>query len=232
MATSIHSALVQFDGAVYGAAADTMSTTVVRDGVANGLLHCADEYAQVRVNYLPPAAAVVTDQNPFETIDAGPTANQWYRVGGSPFGAWPLTLHSDGTPYKLRIRVGVASSASDATTLTMRVLIAPLDATVGALLLGSYDYVYELSWTASDMGTTPTWTAGTSQGSAASATLLTVDRAAADSWTRSVSAYDAVSSASPVSVQQVPVAAHVFAKTSGTTLPRLHALLIAEYVGT
>lgn len=233
MSTSVYEGILDFDAALYGTDDDFEETVLVGDGLANGLLHCADEIAQVRVNYMAPAAAIAQDQDEFETIETSPTASQWYRVGGSPFGPWPLTLRADGTPYKLRIRLGVAASASNATTLTVRVVVCPLDEVTAVEERDrDTDRVYEVAWTASDTGTSPTWLVGESQGDAASETVITVDRESAFAWTQRVPTYDAVSAASPTTVQQVLVAAHVWAKTSSTgTLPRLQALHLAEYIG-
>jgi len=231
MSTSIHSGLVDFGATLYGAANDPIDTVIMRDGVANGLLHAADSFAQVRVNYMAVKSTLANGQDAYETIESSPTAGTWYLCGGSPFGSWPLTLNETGTPYKLRIRVGVAASTSNADTLTLRVVLAP-DGLGGRERDRSVDHVWETSWTASTTSTTPTWASGTSQGTAASATLLTVSQPQASSWRRNVSAFDAVSSASPMSVDQCLVAAYVYAKTTGTALPRLHALHIAEYVGT
>lgn len=231
MSTSIHKGIVDFATSLYGAANDPLDTAIVRDGIANGLLHCADECGQVRVNYMPIAAAVENGQKTFETIESSPTVDTWYSVGAAPFGEWPLTLRWDAVPYLLRLRVGVAASASNSDKLTLRVVIAPYGDGIrerDRLV----DHVWETSWTASDTGTTPTWATGATLGSDASATLLTVSRTQADAWRRTVSTYDAVSAAEPVAVDQCLVAAWAFAQTGGTALPRLHALHIQEYLGT
>ena len=234
MPTSIHSGLVPFPAAAYGAAADPVSAAVVRDGIANGLLHAADSHGQVRVNYMPIAAARANGQDAFATIPAPPTPGQWYQVGAGPFGPWPLTLRADGTPYRLRLRVGVAASMTGDVELEIRVVIAPADSrgTARALVDAPVDYVWGTTWKADDTGTTPTWATGATRAEGFP-TMLVLDAATAAAWTVNTSTYDAVSSASPVQVQQVLVAAHVFAKTADAErLPRLHALHIAEYVGT
>jgi len=231
MSTSIHDGLVRFAGSLSGAAFDPVDTAIMRDGVANGLLHAADSYGQVRVNYHPIGAAFAgNDLDAFETIETDPVEDQWYAVGGAPFGSWPLTMHAaSATPYVLRVRLGVAASSTDgAVTHTYRVVIAPDGAALEELPL-SVDHVFEVSGGASS---TIAWASGTSQGSIGSATLLTVTPAQADAWTRLVAAYDAVSSGSPTAIDQVLVNAWVFAKTTTSgVLPRVHALHLTEYCG-
>lgn len=232
MSTSIHKGLVTLPTSIYGAANDPLDAVTVRDGIANGLLHCADSIGQVRVNYFPIAAGVANGQDSYETIESSPTEGVWYLVGGSPFGEWPLTLRWDGKPYMLRVRAGVAASASGSSTLTMRVVIAP-NGSGPRERERPVDHVWETSWTASSTGTTPTWATGATLGDEEYATLLAVSAAQADAWRRAVSTYDAVSAASPVAVDQCLVSAWVYAKTSSAqALPRLHALHIQEYIGT
>jgi hypothetical protein len=226
MSTSIHSGLVAFAASLYGTDDDPVDTAIVRDGIANGVLHAADSMAQVRCNILMRSAD-------FFTIAASPSGSTWYRIQGSPFGEWPLTLHADGTPYRLRIRVGVAASSATSCTITFRIVVSPDTIARDEMALEA-DHVYELAFNPADaIGTTPTHVPGTSQGSIASATLLTVTRERASQWLKDVSVYDAVSSGTPRTIQQCMVSPHVFVKTTNSTcLPRLHALHIAEYVGT
>jgi hypothetical protein len=231
VSTSLHNGIVEFAASLYGTDDDPVENSIVRDGLANGLLHAADSMAQVRVNYFPILSAAANGQDTFETVESSPTTGTWYRVGGSPFGEWPLTLHADGTPYKLRVRIGVSASSSTASTQLVRVVIAPNSHAVLERDL-SADNVYQISFASGTVGTTPTWVAGTSQGDAASATLITVDADTARSWTRDVQVYDAVSSATPRDTMQCLVAAHVYALTSNASVQaRLYALHIAEYVG-
>lgn len=231
MSTSIQDGLVVFAGSLYGAAADPVGSRTMRDGIANNLLHCADSFAQVRVNYCPIGAAFDgNDLDSFETIEDDPVAGTWYAVGGGPFGGWPLTMHADGAvPYVLRVRLGVSASDTDAgVTLTWRVVIAP-DGDGLEELPNDADHVFEVSGAAS---TTVAWATGTSQGALTHATLLTVSPELATAWTRSVGVYDAVSSAEPSAVDQVLVNAWVYARTEDASfLPRVNALHITEYVG-
>lgn len=234
MSTSIHNGTVAFATALHGTDDDPVSSVITRDGVANGLLHAADSMGQIRVNVATPDTSsfsiAVLDE--YYIIDETPVANQWYRFRGSPFGSWPLTIHSDGTPYKLRVRIGVSCSSNSNTTQTIRVVIAP-DHLAASERDREVDHVYEVSFNSNVDGTTPAWKAGTSQGTANSATLIAVSAADARSWTTDVSVYDAVSSATPRSIQQCRVSAHVFVRTSSASVTtRLHNLYIQEYCGT
>jgi hypothetical protein len=233
MSTSIHNGRVQFADSLYGTDNDPADVTILRDGVVNGLLHCADSYAQVRVNFVHPdystfAAAAAYEYN--QTVDTTPTPNAWYRMEGSPFGEWPLTLHDDGTPYVLRVRVGGASSGGAATgTITFRVVIAPANAGLGELELAA-DHIFETAGTTS---TSVAWLTGATRGSGAHTTRMELSATRAGRWTREIDVYDAVSSATQRQVRQCLVSAHVFAKTTNALdVPRLHALYLAEYVGT
>lgn len=230
MSTSYFDGIVDFGTALYGAGTDPMDTVIMRDGVANGLLHAADSMGQVRVCYHPIAVASAKPvHDSYETIDGSPVAGQWYALGAQPFGAWPLTLRADGTPYKLRIRVGISASVNNQNTITLRFVLAPLGRQYEERDRAA-DHVYQVSATASAV-TSATWTAGTSQGSAASATLLTLDADTARSWIGFASTFDGVSGAAPVQVEQCLVALYAFGRTSGTSLPRLHGLHLSEYIG-
>lgn len=233
MSTSIHSGLVSFGTTLHGTDDDPVDATVTRDGVANGLLHAADSYAQVRVNVaFPDTSTFSAGAAEFgHVIDTTPVVDQWYALGGGPFGEWPLTIHANGSPYKLRIRIGLSASSGGVSTQTIRVVVCPSSIAITERDV-SADHVYALSFASATVSTTPTWIAGTSQGAVASATMLTISADDAAAWTRTVNMYDAVSSASPGTVQQCLVAAHVFAKSSSASIyARLHSLHIAEYVG-
>lgn len=232
MTTSIHSAIVPFATSLYGAAADPVDTTISRDGVANGLLHCADSYAQVRVNVMHPDYSTFNAPAAYEyneTAANPPTANTWYRIEGTPFGEWPLTFHSDGTPYLLRVRIaGRSSGGAGSGTVTFRVVIAPANAGLGELESPS-DHIFETDGTTS---TSVAWLTGATRGSEAYETRMELAAARADAWTRAVNVYDAVSGANSAQIRQCLVSAHVFAKTTNALdVPRLHALHIAEFSG-
>ena len=70
-----------------------------------------------------------------------------------------------------------------------------------------------------------------SQGTASAATYMDVPRGVAQRWARSVSVYNATSSGDEQTVEQVPVSAWVWCKsTSAPVIPSLTALHLAEYI--
>lgn len=227
MSTSYHDGLVDFADALYGNDEDPVDAVVSRDGVANGLLHAADQMAQVRINWVGLDTGVANGQNTYITTDvADPTADLWYYMGS--FEGWPLTLHADGTPYKLRIRLA-AAAAGGSGNCRIRVVIAPTYPYALANLEAPADSIWESNDTTSS---TPAWLGGLSQGSEADLTLVTVTRSEARSWTQLVNVHNAVGGADPSAVTQVLVGAYIFGLTENSNVPRLHALHLSEYVGT
>ncbi len=221
--------IVEFAPSLYGTDDDPMDATVMRDGVLHGLMHACDSMAQVRVNYHPIDSGVATDQTSFEPILSSAVADTWYQFGASPMGEWPLTLRADGTPYKLRIRIGAAMSASGATG-KIRVVIAPRSRIDRVGVAAAIDSIYQATFTS----TTIAWIGSTSAISMATETqgLVSVGAAQARAWTRDVACYNAVRSpAAGTTVEQCLVSAHVYGSTNvATKLPRLHALHISEFV--
>lgn len=230
MSTSIHRGMTDPYALLYGVDSSPVETALMRDGVANNLLHAADSFAQVRVNYAAIAASLAGGvRRGAETIDSAPTAGEWYELGGQPFDSWPLTMHADGRPYLLRIRLGAAANATNGTvTITWRVFLAPVGRQVEELHRFA-DHVWEASSAAS---TTALWISGATQGSAGHATVLELDAPTASRWVQRVSTYDAVAGASPTTIEQLLVGLYVYAKTdNASVLPRLHNLYAAEFVG-
>lgn len=229
MSTSIHSGIVDFDAALYGTYDDPVDNVVARDGVLNGLLHAGDSMGQVRVNWHPIDSGVANGQASFASPDVPDELSQFTLCAGSPFGQWPLTLRQDGTPYRLIIRVGGAMSSSPSSESgILRVVIAPDLPTAAAHLTASQDNVWGVQVTSATVG----WLSGSSQGSAAASNYVTVEQAQAEYWIQSVSTYDAVSSASPIAIEQCLVSAWVFISASDSVdkYPVLHALHIREFI--
>lgn len=220
--------LVDFAASLYGTDDDPMGATVMRDGVWHGLHHAADSMAQVRVNFMGLDDDVVEGQDQFGTTETIGSVLDYYLVGGSPFGEWPLTLRADGTAYKLRIRIAGSISATIAAA-TFRVVIGPSRPLRNAEVLEPLDSIYEVEFTTA----TPTWGTGAAQGSTASATILTVSSRQVREWITDTPIYDAVSSpAGGRTIEQCMVAAHVYVNMNNTArLPRLNALHISEYLG-
>lgn len=246
MSTSLYGELRQFPASLYGAAADPADTVLLRDAVANNLLHAADSMGQVRVNYVGIKSGSIDVFETFDTVLANAPSQTFCALGGQPFGPWPLTLHADMTPYILRIRVGVASSNTTASTLQLRVVIAPIGAEVLSEVDRAQDNVFHVEWVSSgagSIGTTPTWIDdnGTTRFARTQdndfTSYMVVSAAQAEEWTQRYPIADAVSGGTPRAVDQCLVAAHVFGSTTHNVaesrcVPRLYGLHIQEYVGT
>lgn len=220
---------MQFAASLYGTDDDPMDTVIMRDGVYHGAHHAADSMGQVRVNFMGLDDDVVEGQDQSGTVDTPPSVLDWMLVGGSPFGEWPLTIRATGAGYKLRIRIAGSVSATVATA-TFRVIIGPPSVTELGGITDPVDSTFEATFTT----TAATWeTSGASQGSVASATLLTISADQVRQWIRDVGIWDKVSSpADGHTVEQCLVSAHVYAKTSDVTkLPQLNTLHIQEFLG-
>jgi hypothetical protein len=224
MSTSIFGYPVPIGTTVYGDAVDTTSTAVLRDGIANGLLHYADSYAQVRVCAAFPGAAVTFNGQTQATIESAPTANQWYLLQGGILGAWPLTQHLSGKAYELRIRLrGKTTNASG--SCSFRLVLCPL-----GRVFEYIDQDVDFVWTASGItSTSAAWLTGQTTDNAL-ANRLVVDSATALSWVRTVSAPE--DATTPRSIQQCLVALHVLGRTTNAAgLPQVFGAYAAEYVG-
>jgi hypothetical protein len=224
MSTSIFRYPVPVGTAVYGAAADNAGAGVLRDTIANGLLHYADSYAQVRVCAAFPGSAVTFNGATLSTVESAPTTNQWYLLSGGVLGAWPLTQRLDGSGYNVRIRLRGATSNA-AGTVDFRLVLCP----VGRV----YEYVdadTDFVWTASGItSTSAAWLSGTTELSSL-ANRLEVDSDTALSWVRNVAAPE--DATTPRGIQQCLVGLHIFGRTSNATgLPRVYGAYAAEYIG-
>lgn len=232
MSTSIHSGIVEFADSYYGTDDDPVDTVLMRDGVANGLLHAADSMGQMRVNVMCVDSGVSNGQSEYFAIDTpDPTIGQWYHMGGSPFGEWPLTIRQTGTPYRLRIRMaGYVDGGGGAATATYQVVIAPTYEEAVSAIDRSVDYV----WQATTTSTTNGWLTGATLDSS-NATYLDVPASVAGRapWLATPSIWDAVSDGEPTTPinGQVLVSAWVFAKSStAQDAPRMTALQLQEFI--
>lgn len=231
MSTSIHSGLVTFTTSVYGSAADPVDNAFTRDGLANGLLHIADSLGQVRVNW---QATTYGGKAAFSTTydTTNPRLSYEELILAGPFGPWPITLKSDGTPYRLRIRLaGSISGSAGFAQVRFRVVLAPAEL-AASQRTSSLDSVW-VSFTSTS--TTAAWLSGDTNGALSDSTIVHITADQAAEWTRLTSIYDGTSSSSPKSIDQCLMTATVFGEnaTGGSGFyGRLHALHIQEYVGT
>src|SRR5690606_23911407 len=88
------------------------------------------------------------------SISSGsPDTGTYYRI--APFGPFPLTLKSDGTPYTLRVRL--AGYATQAASITFRVAICAARNARREILANGDNVV-----SASTSSTTSAWLSGSS----------------------------------------------------------------------
>ncbi len=217
--TSILGGVKPFAAALYGTAKDPADTVIMRDGVLNGLLHLADEYAQIRCNW----CAVSSPPNQgYRGITSGFTADRWYRLG--EFGKWPIQLRADGTPYKIRVRL--AGMTNGTGTAKFGCAISPPG--WDSFWAGSFDSIFHTATTSSG---TAGWLTGSSQGSAASGTLVTLPIATDARWSRPVATLDDLAG-DPVSVTQAIATLTVFGQNNNASGDaRIVAVHASEYVG-
>jgi hypothetical protein len=216
MPTSLHSGFLR-NGLTLEQSMPPLGASFARDYLLNNLLHLADEYGQVRMafstsDYFEPAKTVA--------------GNTYYLAATSgPFG---IPLRQDGSAYRMRVRVGGASS-NVAGTATFRVIVCPplIANTIATTSNPGVDYVFQASTTS----TSAAWLTGTTLGPLADATLITIDAETARSWLTTSNTLSDIGG-DPATVDQCVVAVHIFAKISSNAYsPRLYAGYAAEYVG-
>ncbi len=189
-----------------------------QDYALNNLLHYADEYAQVRVAFST-ASIELTPRYSDNTV------NRWYPIAA--FGPFPVTLRASGKSYSLRVRVAGANS-NNASTVKFRVVLSPQREAQTHANATLENFVFETATTSSS---TSAWLTGTSQGTPSSTTLLNIPADYAAAWSTTTATLVDVGGY-PVSVQQCLVSACVFGSTASlTSIPELHGLYLAEYVG-
>lgn len=214
MSTSIHGGRILLPTDVTaGDGDDPVGVARVRDGVANGLLHFADEAGQVWVSLM--GAVLPSAVHPGEYVDylepraAGSgleyAADVFFPVALFDIAELRVGLRSaaGGDSYKLRVRVagatGNAAAAADFLVAPVRDLTQLLARTDTPAT--DADYL-----TATTSSTTAAWLTGASQGELAHATLL----------------YPSV----------LDTHLAVWARTTDEThVPRLYGLAAALYVG-
>lgn len=227
MSTSIHGELVSFGTALYGAADDPIDVTIMRDGIANGLLHAADMVAQVRCSTVYPNASVYSGGQTHSDTGGTPVAEQWYLMEGGIIGPFPLTMQDDGTPYPVRVRLRGATSNA-AGTVAFRIVLCPF---------GRWrqyhddpqDYVWQVTGITS---TSYAWLSGTSRLTLYD-NLVAATAEQAAGWVQSVSVPNATSGGTILARRSCMVAVHLIGKTSNATgHPRVRGFHVAETIGT
>ena len=177
----------------------------------DSLAHLTDQMGQVRVNFPLSSGNFLATQTP--------TSNStWYPI--AVLAIFPITCKPDLTPFVLRARMTGYVSANK--SVTFRMVLAPAGQ--------SSDYASRATAPANVMeaSTSSLTPADLSPAS----NLLTLASNEVITARRPIAVYDAVSSASPVTVDVAMVEVSVWAKTSDiTATPQLAAAYAAEYVG-
>lgn len=130
MSTSLSSGEIRYSYAELGADR-AVSTALMRD-VIDTALHKADQAAQVRLNWVAPAAAVWTaggephvsiygDQEAGGLDTSTEDVPLWYRFGVRSF--YAPKVRAGGQGYQLRIRL--AGASSDGGTVNFAVIVQP-----------------------------------------------------------------------------------------------------------
>lgn len=220
MATSIHEGRLLTGRTFFGNVA--VDSGYVRDVILNNLCHYADEFAQTRVAFGATSTSFDDQVTYYESEDVD-VGGGWVRVGPA-FGPWSIPLRSDGSPYRLRVRVAAVLAGS--ATITARVVVGS-PARLDDIVSFDTDYVYETA----ALSTSVAWATGSSQGSQAYDAMVEIPPAVASSWVTNVTTLDTIGG-DEYGSQQCQVAARVYAKSTATkTTVRLYGLYIAEYVG-
>lgn len=209
--------------ASYAAATYPVGPVVARDVICNNLDHYADEMAQVRFQFVP-TVTYAAAKSFLTPRTSGVVVNTWYQVAASaPF---PISLRADGTSYRLRMRLGGASSGGHAVKFAA--VLAPVGAAQAVVNESSSDASFE---TATTTSATAAWLTGASQGSGAYTTMVTLSAAEAALYSRMTDTPVDLSGARSA-VAQCLVSIVVFGSTANTgSVPRLYGVHAEEFVG-
>lgn len=195
---------------------DAFNTQEWRDGPANSALHWADQRGQVLVN-----TWALTSSGEGGELDMRPPAavdtNVWTRI--AVFGPLSLSLRADGTPYRLRARMGGYSTTG--ASVDFRLTISDF---------GSIDrFVYEAPTDGVETYTGITGTSAAYLTPGSGNHFLNIDARTADACLVTRATLDDVSG-SPVSVQVCEAYAVVWGKTANVAaLPVCAGLYLAEF---
>lgn len=212
MASSTQAGIVRFAAADL-AANDPLHTDLVRDGIADTLLHLDDEDAQCRVSWVTESTAK------FRTTGTPAVADTWYPI--CPFGPFPVALRGDGTPFALVVRIAGSSDAQTFAVKFRAVLSTLRDAPSGALIGGAHTLT--TATTVTNM--TAAWLAP------ASTNLVAFS---AEQALSAMSRYATLTALAGISASvEIPaVYLHIYGSTANTaSTPQLCGVYAREYVG-
>lgn len=191
----------------------------------NNLLHYADEYAQVRVNWMAPATAWSGGQGYITGRTSSLTTGTYYPI--TSFGPFAITLRERDGSYRLRVRLAGASSAGN--EVQFRAVLCPQrDAGILVNELAT-DFMFETGQVTS---TSAAWLTGASLGDNAWETMVWIPPDWTAAWMTETSTLSDVGG-DRVTVEQCLVSLNVFGRAvNAGSVPRLFGAYAAEYVGT
>ena len=221
--TSIHSARIRMATASYAAATYPVGPVVARDVVCNNLDHYADSMGQQRWTWSPGVSTFVT-KSYLTPRTSGVVVDTWYQITASmPF---PLPLRASGASYKLRVRLGGASSGGHAVKFA--IAIAPVTEALAIVNASNSDASFE---TATTTSATAAWLTGASQGTGAYTTMVELDATTAATYLRRTTTPVDLSGVGS-EVEQILVSVVVYGSTANTgSVPRLYGGFAADWVG-
>ena len=220
--TSIHEARIRMATAVYAASTQPVGPVVARDVICNNLDHYADSIGQSRWKFAPGKAGYAS-KSYLTPRTTSVTVDTWYQAAASQ--AFPLPLRADGSSYKIRVRLGGASSGGHAVKFA--IVLAPVDGAAAIATAANSDSVFI---TATTTSATAAWLTGTSQGGSAYTTMIGLTAAEAAEYSRTVDTpIDLAGVGSAVAQCLVNIV--VFASTANTgSVPRLYGGSADEWV--
>jgi len=179
--------------------------------------------AQVRACFAP-GTSTYASKSYLTPRTSGVVVDTWYQIMATR--PWPISLRADGSSYKLRLRVGGASSGGHAVKFA--VVLAPIENALEIVSASSTDASFETTTTTS---ASAAWLTGASQGSGAYTTMVTLDAATAALYMRNTDTPVDLSGARST-VAQCLVALTIYGSTANTgSVPRLYGLHAQEFVG-
>ncbi len=203
---------------------DAIGASNTRDFVVNNLLHYADIFAQVRAAMALTKSTYSGGQGSISGYGS-PDADVWYPI--LDVGPFPIPLRADGSSYRLRIRIGGASSTGHAVKF-LACLAPSATAALGLANDIADDFQFETVTTSS---TTHAWLTGASRGSEAWETQIVVPAIYAAAWTQTTDTLDDLGG-DAVSVDQCLVHLVILGSTANAaSVPQLSGLYAAEWIG-
>jgi hypothetical protein len=190
-------------------AANTPCDVVAARTLLNNANHLQDEFAQVLVNW----------------SDAGYTGAAVSGYAQLLFWEFPISVRQNGDAYPFRIRIG--GYATGGATVTFRAIISAPGAAGPALHSQTYG---DQDFLTASAGLSNAWLTGTSQGPAASATLLQLPASLVS--TRQMNTLDTLGgNSNPVTLPFARLTVYgITSKTSDP--PVLGGVYLAQYIGT